>query len=60
MTKNKKKLIIFNKNAYILKDLFFFYLKKFSNEYEIFLITGNSLLTNEIKKSLNHYKRKSF
>ena len=60
MTKNKKKLIIFNKNAYILKDLFFFYLKKFSNEYEIFLITSNSLLTNEIKKSLNHYKRKKF
>ncbi len=51
----KKKLIIFNRNAYILRDLYCHALKEYSKFYDVYFITSDLFTSKEIIKTFKNY-----
>ena len=51
----QKKLIIFNRNAYILRDLYCHALEEYSKIYDIYFITSDLFVSREIIKTFRSY-----
>ena len=52
---NSKKLIIFNRNAYILRDLYCHSLEEYSKIYDVYFITSDLFISKEIIKTFRSY-----